>query len=154
MGLVTILLCSSAPGLEVLSPDGQWTSAPKVPGSFIVNVADFLMRWTNGIYQSTVHRVVNRTSEARYSVPLFFSINYDQVVEVSLLSLFPLRTFRLLILNRRYQLAYLRIIHPNTPRFGPGNTFCRGWLLVIIRQYAVDLVSFRLIHSCLEQTYY
>jgi hypothetical protein len=81
---VTILLCSSAPGLEVLSPEGHWTSAPAVPGSLIVNVADFLMRWTNGVYKSTVHRVINRTSEARYSVPLFFSINYDQVVEVSI----------------------------------------------------------------------
>lgn len=47
----------------------------------MVNVADFLMRWTNGVYKSTVHRVVNRTGKERFSVPLFFSINYDEVVE-------------------------------------------------------------------------
>ncbi len=47
----------------------------------MVNVADFLMRWTNGIYKSTVHRVVNRTDKERYSIPLFFSINYDETVE-------------------------------------------------------------------------
>ncbi|KAK4545765.1 hypothetical protein LTR36_002719 [Oleoguttula mirabilis] len=77
----TILLCSSASGLEILSPDDTWIPAPAVEGSFIINVADFLMRWTNGVYKSTVHRVVNRTKNERYSVPFFFSINYDQMVE-------------------------------------------------------------------------
>ncbi|KAK0342570.1 hypothetical protein LTR91_024382 [Friedmanniomyces endolithicus] len=80
----TILLCSTAPGLEILSPDDQWIPAPAVEGSFIINVADFLMRWTNGVYKSTVHRVVNRTCDERYSVPFFFSINYDQMVEKTL----------------------------------------------------------------------
>lgn len=47
----------------------------------MVNVADFLMRWTNGAYKSTVHRVINRTDQVRYSIPLFFSINYDEKVE-------------------------------------------------------------------------
>lgn len=79
----TILLCSSASGLEILSPDDTWVAAPAVEGSFIINVADFLMRWTNGVYKSTIHRVVNRTRNERYSVPFFFSINYDQMVQVS-----------------------------------------------------------------------
>lgn len=52
------------------------------------------MRWTNGLYKSTIHRVVSRPvkevidgqevikgSAARYSVPFFFSINYDAEVE-------------------------------------------------------------------------
>ncbi|GAB7356170.1 hypothetical protein MBLNU459_g6761t1 [Dothideomycetes sp. NU459] len=77
----TILLSSSVSGLEILSPDNVWTPAPAAEGAFIINVADFLMRWTNGIYKSTVHRVVNRTANERYSVPFFFSVNYDQLVE-------------------------------------------------------------------------
>ncbi|KAH8598262.1 oxidoreductase-like protein [Bisporella sp. PMI_857] len=77
----TLLVQSPTPGLEVLSPDGRWIVAAPVPGSIVVNVADFLMRWTNGVYRSTVHRVVNRTAEERFSVPLFFSINYDARVE-------------------------------------------------------------------------
>ncbi|GME41842.1 Flavonol synthase flavanone 3-hydroxylase [Neofusicoccum parvum] len=77
----TLLLPSSTPGLEVLSPEGKWVPIGKVEGGLIVNVGDFMMRWTNDTYKSTVHRVVNRTKEARYSVPFFFSINYDQVVE-------------------------------------------------------------------------
>lgn len=77
----TLLLSSSAPGLEILKPSGHWHIASPPPDSFIVNVADFLMRWTNGLYKSTVHRVVNRGTEARYSVPFFFSVNYDTLVE-------------------------------------------------------------------------
>ncbi|KAF2455443.1 hypothetical protein BDY21DRAFT_349397 [Lineolata rhizophorae] len=77
----TLLLSSSSPGLEILSPDGYWTEAPPLEGSYIVNIADFMMRWTNDRFKSTVHRVVNRTKDERYSVPFFFSINYDQTVE-------------------------------------------------------------------------
>ncbi|KAH8812761.1 hypothetical protein F5884DRAFT_671266 [Xylogone sp. PMI_703] len=77
----TLLLQDSTSGLEVLSPDNHWIRASPVPGGIVVNVADFLMRWTNGIYKSTIHQVVNRTDKVRYSVPFFFSINYDEVVE-------------------------------------------------------------------------
>ena len=77
----TLLLQDENPGLEILSPDGHWISAEPVQGGIVVNVADFLMRWTNGVYKSTVHRVVNRTAKERYSIPLFFSINYDETVE-------------------------------------------------------------------------
>jgi isopenicillin N synthase-like dioxygenase len=77
----TLLLTSTTPGLEILKPSGQWHIAEHIPGALIVNVADFLMRWTNGLYKSTVHRVVNRSLEPRYSVPFFFSVNYDTVIE-------------------------------------------------------------------------
>jgi isopenicillin N synthase-like dioxygenase len=77
----TLLLQDSNPGLEVLSPDGHWVSATPVKDAIVVNVGDFLTRWTNGVYKSTVHRVVNRTAKERYSVPLFFSVNYDEKVE-------------------------------------------------------------------------
>ena len=77
----TLLLSSTTPGLEILKPSGRWHVAEYVPDAFIVNVADFLMRWTNDLYKSTVHRVVNRSNQARYSVPFFFSINYEEVVE-------------------------------------------------------------------------
>ncbi|PBP16133.1 flavonol synthase/flavanone 3-hydroxylase [Diplocarpon rosae] len=76
----TLLLQDSTPGLEVLRPDGRWVRVEPVAGAIVVNVADFLMRWTNGLYKSTVHRVVNRTDRERYSIPLFFSINYDETV--------------------------------------------------------------------------
>jgi isopenicillin N synthase-like dioxygenase len=77
----TLLHTSSTPGLEILKPSGRWHIASQVPDTLIVNIADFMMRWTNGLYKSTIHRVVNRSTEARYSVPFFFSVNYDTVVE-------------------------------------------------------------------------
>ncbi|KAK4503953.1 hypothetical protein PRZ48_004868 [Zasmidium cellare] len=77
----TILLCSSTPGLEILSPSGRWITAPTVKDGIIVNIGDMMMRWTNDTYKSTVHRVINRTAEPRYSMPLFFGINNDQMVE-------------------------------------------------------------------------
>ena len=85
----TLLLNSSNPGLEILFPpspftDDQpiWRPCPVRPGTLTVNVADFLMRWTNGLYKSTIHRVVSKPGAGeRYSVPFFFSINYDADVE-------------------------------------------------------------------------
>ncbi|KAL2402406.1 hypothetical protein ABEF95_000652 [Exophiala dermatitidis] len=81
----TLLLSSTNPGLEILFPPSSltqnkpiWRPCPVRPGTLTVNVADFLMRWTNGLYKSTVHRVVSRPGAGeRYSVPFFFSINYD-----------------------------------------------------------------------------
>lgn len=78
----TILLCSSTPGLEILSPAGQWVGAPTVKGGLVVNIADMMMRWTNASYKSTIHWVVNRSEGERYSVPLFFGVNNEQVVDV------------------------------------------------------------------------
>lgn len=84
----TLLLADSNPGLEILFPatpltDNKplWRPCPVRPGTLTVNVADFLMRWTNGLYKSTVHRVMSKPgAPARYSVPFFFSINYDAEV--------------------------------------------------------------------------
>ncbi|KAI1842606.1 hypothetical protein JX266_011219 [Neoarthrinium moseri] len=97
----TLLLSTPHPGLEILFPPSPltenkpiWRPCPVRPGTLTVNVADFLMRWTNGVYKSTIHRVVSRPvkevvggqellrgSEARYSVPFFFSVNYDADIE-------------------------------------------------------------------------
>jgi len=85
----TLLLNSANPGLEILFPPSPvtnnkpiWRPCPVRPGTLTVNVADFLMRWTNGLYKSTIHRVVSKPGGGeRYSVPYFFSINYDSEVQ-------------------------------------------------------------------------
>lgn len=39
-------------------------------------------RWTNNMYKSTLHRVVNTSARDRYSVPFFVDPNFDCVVDV------------------------------------------------------------------------
>lgn len=73
---------SATPALEVLNYNGAWVSAPPIANTLVVNVGDFLERATNDVFVSTVHRVVNRTGEERYSLPFFLSPNQDAIVEV------------------------------------------------------------------------
>ena len=60
--------------------DGEWVGAPYVPGTLVVNIGDLFQRWTNDIYTSNQHRVVNRTGKERYSIPTFFNLDYHSVV--------------------------------------------------------------------------
>jgi isopenicillin N synthase-like dioxygenase len=76
-GAVTILLQDDAGGLQVLSRDRGWVQAPPVAGSFVVNLGDLMGRWTNNLYRSTMHRVINTSGRARYSVPFFFDGRSD-----------------------------------------------------------------------------
>lgn len=80
-GCVTLLAQDPTGGLEVRTPEGDWIAAPYIPGTFVMNVADILMRWTDGILPSTPHRVVNRSGNERYSVPFFFDPGMDVSVE-------------------------------------------------------------------------
>ncbi|CTQ53290.1 2-oxoglutarate-dependent ethylene/succinate-forming enzyme [Roseibium album] len=79
-GNITILLPDTVGGLEVRRRDGVWLKAPTVEGAFICNIGDCLMRWTNDVYVSTPHRVVNTTGVERYSIAFFLDPNPDAEV--------------------------------------------------------------------------
>ena len=79
-GNITLLATDDAGGLEVRTRDGQWMLPPNIPGALICNIGDCLMRWTNDVYVSTPHRVVNPVGRERYSVAFFLDPNPDAVV--------------------------------------------------------------------------
>ncbi|GAA6037832.1 hypothetical protein JCM8097_005061 [Rhodosporidiobolus ruineniae] len=72
----------SVQALQVLNGAGDWVLAPPKPGTFVLNLGDMLQRMTNGVYKSTVHRAINRAGEDRMSMPFFFGLDYDAMVEV------------------------------------------------------------------------
>ena len=86
-GAFTILRGENAPGgLQVLRRGGDWTDVPQPDDSFIINIGDLLMRWTNDRWVSTVHRVINppeavRKSVDRMSIAFFFLPDHDADVQ-------------------------------------------------------------------------
>ena len=80
-GNITLLATDGVGGLEVRTRGGDWLAAPSVPGAFVVNIGDCLMRWTNDVYVSTPHRVVSRGAGERYSIAFFLDPNPFAKVE-------------------------------------------------------------------------
>lgn len=80
-GFITILAQDDIGGLEIQTPDGGWISAPVIEGTLIVNIGDNLARWTNDVFNSTPHRVINNsTSRDRYSIAMFFDPNVEAII--------------------------------------------------------------------------
>ena len=80
-GMLTFLLQDQSGGLQVQTKDGIWIEAPPISGTLVCNIGDLLQRWSNDRFSSTVHRVINRTPNARYSIPIFFDPNTDTVID-------------------------------------------------------------------------
>jgi isopenicillin N synthase-like dioxygenase len=85
-GSLTILRQEQRPGgLQVQNKKGDWIDVPAIPGTFVVNIGDLMMQWTNDLWTSTMHRVVNPPTDlagdsARISLVFFHQPNYDAMV--------------------------------------------------------------------------
>ncbi|KAE8361108.1 hypothetical protein BDV27DRAFT_148082 [Aspergillus caelatus] len=56
----------NVPALQVRNARGEWVVAPPIPGTLVVNIADF----------------INLTGQERYSIPFFFGVDYNTTVSV------------------------------------------------------------------------
>ncbi|KAF9577879.1 hypothetical protein BGW38_006640 [Lunasporangiospora selenospora] len=81
-GSITLLMQKDIPGLEVQAFRAQknapWVAAPVIPGTILVNIADHLQMWTNGLLRSTKHRVMynpEQQNRSRYSIACFIHSN-------------------------------------------------------------------------------
>ena len=86
-GTHTFLQIENAPGgLQVLNRAGTWVDVDPEPGTFVVNIGDLMMNWTNDRWLSNKHRVVNpplgqRDGTRRQSIAFFVQPNYDALIE-------------------------------------------------------------------------
>ncbi|KAI0304419.1 Clavaminate synthase-like protein [Multifurca ochricompacta] len=58
--------------------EGIWITVDPVPGCIVCNIGEMWEIWTNGLYKSTLHRVIHRGSN--YRIPFFFEPNFDAKV--------------------------------------------------------------------------
>ncbi len=85
-GVCTVLYADQVPGLQVLSPAGEWVDVVPSPGALLVNLGDLTAEWTNDRWRSTLHRVLPPARLAdranhRRSVAFFHDGNHDALIE-------------------------------------------------------------------------
>ncbi|KAJ9647022.1 hypothetical protein H2199_002008 [Coniosporium tulheliwenetii] len=99
-GTLTLLFQDDVGGLEIQHPQTEeFIAAPPIPGGVLVNIGDLMMRWSNGRWRSTVHRVVappvskvereelgdeeaeTEMCRPRYSIPFFATADPETVIE-------------------------------------------------------------------------
>ena len=81
-GMITLLLTDENAGLQIRQLDGSWLDVPPKPQAFVFNLGDMVERWTNGLFRSTLHRVLTTNGAERYSIPFFYDPHFDTVVKV------------------------------------------------------------------------
>ncbi|XP_052205131.1 probable 2-oxoglutarate-dependent dioxygenase At3g50210 isoform X2 [Diospyros lotus] len=67
--------------LQVRNLCGEWILAPPIPGTFVCNIGDMLKILSNGLYESTLHRVINFSPNYRVCVAYFYETNFEAAAE-------------------------------------------------------------------------
>ena len=72
----TVLHQDAVGGLQAVNSAGEWVDALPIEGTFLINVGDMMERWTNGLFVSTIHRVINKSERERFSSVFFAAPNF------------------------------------------------------------------------------
>jgi len=82
---MTLLLQDQVGGLQVLDSNNKWIDVKPELGAIVVNTGDLMERWSNGLFCSTVHRVMapathNGELPNRYSMAYFVKPNRQSLI--------------------------------------------------------------------------
>lgn len=58
----------------------KWIEVPIIKNAVVVNFGAVMAEWTQNRVKATIHRVVNKRNNHRYSCPQFFSPNLDTIL--------------------------------------------------------------------------
>nr|POE71523.1 putative 2-oxoglutarate-dependent dioxygenase [Quercus suber] len=82
VGLLTLInQDDEITALQIRNLSGEWISAPPIPGTFVCNIGDMLKIYANGLYESTLHRVINNSPRFRVCIAYFYETSFDTTVE-------------------------------------------------------------------------
>ncbi|KAL3520795.1 hypothetical protein ACH5RR_018944 [Cinchona calisaya] len=81
-GLLTLLLQDEVKGLQI-QHQGKWLTVEPIPNCFVVNVGDHLEIFSNGKYQSVLHRVLVNSSKSRISIASLHSLPFNCMIRPS-----------------------------------------------------------------------
>lgn len=81
-GTITVLGDDGVGGLQVRQRSGEWIDVEVPPEHLVINLGDLMAIWTNDRYVSNPHRVANPPHVDRYSIPLFVTPSFHQLIEV------------------------------------------------------------------------
>ncbi|XP_006418892.2 sexual differentiation process protein isp7 [Eutrema salsugineum] len=83
-GMMTLIATDGVMGLQICKDKDvkpqKWEYVPSISGAYIGNLGDVMERWSNGLFKSTLHRVLGNGQD-RYSIPFFLSPSHHCLVE-------------------------------------------------------------------------
>ncbi len=79
---LTILARMDVPGLRLRLPSGEWVVPPLIPGTYLVNIGNYVRRMSNDRFLSTPHGVIVEGEQDRYSMAYFHSPSVSNTIEV------------------------------------------------------------------------
>ncbi|KAH0894988.1 hypothetical protein HID58_057417, partial [Brassica napus] len=83
-GMMTLIATDDVLGLQICKDRNakpqKWEYVPSIEGALVVNLGDMMQCWSNGLFRSTMHRVI-LNDQNRYSIPFFLEPNHDCIIE-------------------------------------------------------------------------